>query len=158
MTTEHKHEIYVASSWRNEYQQDIVALLRAEGHEVYDFKNPAPGNDGFHCWSEIDEGWVNWTPRAFRFGLSHSRAEESFNLDMEALNKAEIVVLLLPSGRSSHVEAAYHKGKGGPVIVHMPERCEPELMYKMFNALTVDDRELVNTLRRGVPQLERAMI
>lgn len=36
-------KIYVASSWRNQYQPEVVATLRAVGHEVYDFKNPRPG-------------------------------------------------------------------------------------------------------------------
>lgn len=34
--------IYVASSWRCARQPAVVAALRAAGHEVYDFKNPAP--------------------------------------------------------------------------------------------------------------------
>ncbi len=157
MVTESKHEIYVASSWRNEYHQDIVALLRAEGHEVYDFKNPAPGNEAFQ-WGEIDYLWQEWHPHEFRAGLKHSAAEDGFKFDMAALDNAEIVVLLLPSGRSAHVEAAYHRGMGGPVIIHMPEPCEPELMYKMFNVLTIDDRELVSVLRRDIPQIARAVI
>ena len=33
-------KIYVASSWRNSYQQDVVSFLRNEGHEVYDFTHP----------------------------------------------------------------------------------------------------------------------
>lgn len=37
-------KIYVASSWRNSIQAEIVAALRAEGHEVYDFRNPGPNN------------------------------------------------------------------------------------------------------------------
>ena len=44
--------IYVASSWRNQYQQRVVSLLRELGHEVYDFRNPSPDNHGF-SWSEI---------------------------------------------------------------------------------------------------------
>jgi hypothetical protein len=31
-------KIYVASSWRNERQQDVVKTLRAANHEVYDFR------------------------------------------------------------------------------------------------------------------------
>ncbi len=152
-----KHKIYVASSWRNEYQQRIVARLRADGHDVYDFKNPVEGNTGFD-WSEIDDNWNGWTPTEFRFGLTHARAKEGFNYDMAALNAAEVVVLLLPSGRSAHVEAAYHFGRCGPVIVHMPEHCEPELMYKMFNALTVNESELIAALTRGIPTLGRMSI
>jgi hypothetical protein len=39
--------IYVASSWRNLYQPTVVTALRQEGYEVYDFRHPAPGDDGF---------------------------------------------------------------------------------------------------------------
>jgi hypothetical protein len=40
--------IYVASSWRNEAKQQATVLaLREAGHEVYDFRHPAPGNEGF---------------------------------------------------------------------------------------------------------------
>lgn len=46
-------KIYVASSWRNVFQQDVVNILRDLGHEVYDFKNPPHGNGGFK-WSDID--------------------------------------------------------------------------------------------------------
>jgi hypothetical protein len=38
-------KIYVASSWRNAEQPEIVGLLRDLGHEVYDFKNP-PNRSG----------------------------------------------------------------------------------------------------------------
>lgn len=30
--------VYVATSWRNEFQPGVVAALREDGHEVYDFK------------------------------------------------------------------------------------------------------------------------
>lgn len=29
-----KRRIYVASSWRNAYQQNVVRLLREDGHEA----------------------------------------------------------------------------------------------------------------------------
>ena len=31
-------KIYVASSWRNVFQQDVVGILRDLGHEVYDLR------------------------------------------------------------------------------------------------------------------------
>jgi hypothetical protein len=45
--------IYVASSWRNDVQPVAVEMFRQLGHEVYDFRNPRPGDNGFH-WSDID--------------------------------------------------------------------------------------------------------
>ena len=154
-----KHKIYLASSWRNRYQPGLVQLLRSAsgGHEVYDFRNPAPGNSGF-SWSEIDPEWSasgGWDASKYRAGLSSPIAEKGFQMDMGALENADIVVLLLPSGRSAHVEAAYHKGKGGVVIVHSPEPCEPELMYKMFNAITETDEELLGLLDLKLAQLKK---
>lgn len=34
-------KIYVASSWRNQHQPQVVSFLREQGHEVYDFRHPA---------------------------------------------------------------------------------------------------------------------
>lgn len=46
--------IYVASSWRNQYYPEVVKRLKAEGHDVYDFRNPPHGGCGFH-WTDVDE-------------------------------------------------------------------------------------------------------
>lgn len=147
------HKIYVASSWRNKYQADLVPQLRKRGHEVYDFRNPSPYNRGFH-WSKIDSEWEVWDVCQYREALRHPLAENGYMLDMNALDWAEVVILLLPSGRSAHVEAAWHRGKGKPVIVHSPEPCTPELMYKMFNAITADKTELFELLELHLFQLE----
>jgi len=151
MTT---HKIYVASSWHNKQQQWIVDLLRDNGHDVYDFKNPRPGNNGF-AWQEVSAEWEQWDVSKYRAALWHPKSEEHFRLDMEALNWADVCVLLLPSGRSAHTEAAWHRGRGKPVIIHMPEMCEPELMYKMFNTITETDEELAGALEFDVYRLEK---
>lgn len=31
-------KIYVANSWKNTFQQDLVKFLQEQEHEVYDFK------------------------------------------------------------------------------------------------------------------------
>lgn len=121
--------VYVASSWRNKYQPEAVTALRAAGHDVYDFRNPAPGNDGFR-WSEIDQNWENWTVEQYAASLDHPVARKGFKLDLAAVLSADLCVLVLPSGRSASWEYGYHCGSTGrPGIVYMPERCEPELMY-----------------------------
>ena len=57
--------IYVASSWRNTFQPEVVVDLRAAGHKVYDFRNPFNGVKGF-AWKELDGGWQNWTAEQYR--------------------------------------------------------------------------------------------
>lgn len=132
-------KIYVASSWRNNYQPDVVNVLRDQGHDVYDFKNPTP-NTGF-SWKTIDPNWINWTVSEYAAALEHPLAQQGFDSDMRALRAADLCILVLPSGRSASWEYGYHNALVGRCgIVYMPEACEPELMYKgsMF-AVTLGD-------------------
>ena len=137
-------KIYVASSWRNLMQPGIVVMLRKLGHEVYDFKNPAAGNAGFH-WSEIDGGWQDWTIDQYRSALTHPVAESGFKADFDAMEWADVCVLVLPSGRSSHLEAGWFIGQGKPTCIYLVD-AEPELMNKMASALVTDPHELFDWL------------
>lgn len=121
-------KIYVASSWRNALQPGIVHLLRGCGHEVYDFKHPAPGNSGF-SWAQIDADWQLWQPQEYAAALEHPIARAGFELDIGALRACEACVLVLPSGRSASWEFGYALGAGKSGSVVMLEPCEPELMY-----------------------------
>lgn len=145
--------IYVASSWRNRYQQSVVARLREAGHGVYDFRNPAPGNHGF-AWSQIDRDWQLWSPGAFRTALEHPIAHEGFHLDMDALEAADCCVLVLPCGRSAHLELGHAAGRGALTAVLIPEQCEPELMYRMVDIITLDVEELITKLALHDPERE----
>lgn len=126
-----KKKIYLASSWRNEYQPDVLAALRADGHEVYDFRNPSPGDIGF-SWSAIDPKWKEWTPEQFREALKHPLSQNGHSLDQTAMAWCNTGVLLLPSGSSAHLEAGWLAGQLKPTIVYAPALREPELMYKTF--------------------------
>jgi len=126
--------IYVASSWRNNIQPEVVQALREAGHQVYDFKNP-PGRSGF-AWSEIDINWQLWTAKQYIKALEHPIAVAGYNLDFNAMIWADVCVLVLPSGRSAHSEAGWFAGSNKPVIVLTDDSQEPELMYKMFHYIT----------------------
>lgn len=140
--------IYVASSWRNEHQQYIVNVLREAGHEVYDFKHPAPGDAGFH-WSEVDPNWQDWTIHQYRTALTHDYAKFGFNRDFDAMKAADACVLVLPCGRSAHLEAGWMKGAGKKVLAYIPcnYRMEPELMYKMLDGITNDIQGILTQLK-----------
>ena len=138
--------IYVASSWHNGYQHSVVKTLRLAGHEVYDFKNPNPNDTGGFHWSEIDPAWKEWTQQQFAAGLEHDIAKAGFESDFAAMQWADVFVLVLPCGRSAHLEAGWASGRGKPVIVYIPEKCEPELMYKLTDKLVFDLAELVGAV------------
>lgn len=136
--------IYVASSWKNVYQPHVVRFLRELGHDVYDFKNVC-GQKGF-SWAEVDENWRDWSPAEFVAGLNHPAAQSGFAHDFDALQKADVCVLVLPCGRSAHTEAGWAKGAGKKVIVYVPEAQEAELMYKLFDGVCCSEQELQTRL------------
>jgi hypothetical protein len=137
--------IYVASSWRNTYYPGVVNALRAAGHEVYDFRNPPHGGNGFH-WTDIDENAPNWSFEQYAEGLHHPLAERQFSADLEALEWADTCVLVLPCGRSAHTEAGWMAGAGKRVIAYIPEMVEPELMYKLFDGVVGSINDLLQSL------------
>ena len=137
--------IYVASSWRNPSQPDVVAALRAADHQVYDFRNPhlgpGKGRQGFH-WSEIDPGWESWTPEQFRDALSHPVAREGFESDLQGMQWADTFVLVMPCGRSAHLELGWAIGAGKRSFILLSNG-EPELMYSLAARLCTTLAELV---------------
>lgn len=135
-------KIYVASSWRNNVQPSIVALLRGRGHDVYDFKNP-PNGSGFG-WSEIEPAWrEKRDANTYLRALEHPRAREGFESDMRFLRGADLTVLVLPCGRSAHLELGFAVGAGQTTIVLLDSPIsEWELMYKMCSHVVRDADEL----------------
>ena len=137
-----KTKIYLASSWRNQYQQSLVKELRLLGYEVYDFKHPN-GDPGFR-WDKIEEKWQDWSMKEYREALKADYAQFGFNRDFDAMKAADICVLCLPCGRSAHLEAGWMKGAGKKVIAFIPlsETIEPELMYGLLDGIALDIQEL----------------
>lgn len=122
-------KIYLASSWRNPLQPQAVKMLRDAGHEVYDFRNPAPCKKGF-SWSDISKNWQAWTLEEFIEGLQHNIAQIGYSYDKAGLDWCDTCVLLLPCGKSAHLEAGYAIGKAKQTLIVLHDfRFEPELMY-----------------------------
>jgi len=138
-------KIYVASSWRNEKQPEVARTLETFGHEVYDFKNPRPGDTGFH-WSEIDGGWQTWSPEKYREALDHPIAKQGFYSDFAAMKWADTFVLVLPCGRSAHLELGWACGQGKQTIILL-DKVEPELMTKMVDHICLSMDEVIHLLQ-----------
>lgn len=100
--------IYVASSWRNAFQPSVVDALRADGHDVYDFRHPptdGDGADGF-SWREVDPTWQDWC------------------------------VYVMPCGVSASLEVGWACGAGKRTFVYVPGLRAPDLMVKMAELVT----------------------
>lgn len=146
--------IYVASSWRNAMQPAVVQGLRSVGGiEVYDFRHPNGADDGFH-WSEVMKSYPRIGPGEperladrdeYLEALDHPTAVAGFKNDMDAMEWADTCVLVLPCGRSAHLEAGWFSADperrlvillDGPGVV-------PELMYRMADAVVPTFQDLL---------------
>ena len=135
-------KVYVASSWRNKHYPEVVKQLKSHGFDVYDFRNPPDGKGGFF-WKDIDPNWEDWSTRDYIDKLHHPWAEYGFKRDIDAMKDADVCVLVLPCGRSAHSEAGWMAGAGKRVIAFIPEKQEPELMYKLFDYVTDSLEQLI---------------
>jgi len=161
------HSIYVASSWRNTIQPAVVKTLRAVGHRVYDFKQPnGTPQRGFH-WTDANlahSNPVDGDPLAidladvaqYLASLDNPAAVEGFQRDFDAMLDADAVVLVLPCGRSAHLELGWAVGAGKRTAILLDDGpCTPELMYRMVDKLATSLDELIRWLAE--PELDRAI-
>lgn len=124
--------IYIASSWKNEEAvRDLAHLLRGKGHEVDCFCDVSSGRYVFH-FSEI--GALDDLD-AITF-LEDERVQRAFAEDKKWMDWAEAVIMLLPCGKSAHLEAGYAKGQGKKLVIlgeFVPG--EFDVMYGFADAL-----------------------
>lgn len=139
-------KVHFASSWWNHYYPQVVDVLRSAGHEVFDFRHPWAGYEAFR-WSDISPDWESWSIAEYRNGLKHPVSKEKFRHDLEAMQWADICVLVLPCGRSALLEAGWFTGAGKQMVAFIPEKQEPERMYNLFDDIAVTTEELVTILK-----------
>ena len=141
-------KIYLASSWRNKYQPTLVQVLRGIGYDVYDFRNPTEGDNGF-SWRQItDEPPERWSAEKLVEVLGNPIARRGFDLDMNALRGCDVCVLFLPCGRSAHLELGWAAGAGKKTFVLLDNPIsEPELMYLMCTKVCASLDDLKKALK-----------
>jgi nucleoside 2-deoxyribosyltransferase len=115
---------------------------------VYDFRNPPGGIVGGFRWSEIDPNWKDWTASQYREGLQAPLAQRGFNSDFDGMKWADVGVLLLPCGRSAHLELGWMAGAGKPTVICTHNGEEPELMALLATTVCVSLEELLEFLQR----------
>lgn len=138
-------KVYVASSFRNVRQPEIVQVLRDHNFDVYNFRDSA--NSAFH-WSHIDPSWQDWTPQRCREALDHELAVKAFASDKAAMETADVCVLVQPCGRSAHLEAGWFAAQPYKHLVILLADGDPETMFKLADAICVSPGELLEALEK----------
>lgn len=139
-------KVYVASSWRCARQPDVVLALREAGHEVYDFKNPAPGQSGFG-WKQVTPNPPPWSAEETREVLAHPIAEQGFAYDIGAMQWCDAIVMVQPCGRSAALELGWGACAGKLTVALLADEQEPELMLKVADKIAVTLDEVVSFLK-----------
>jgi hypothetical protein len=147
---EEGHRIYLASSWRNKRQPEVLAALRKAGHEVYDFRNPKPGTIGF-SWKQCTKTPPPWSAVETIGVLAGEVAQAGLKLDFDAMKWADTVVMLQPCGRSAALELGLAIGAGKHTLVLLDDGQEPELMIRLADHLAVNLDELLTMIRELPP-------
>jgi len=151
--TDRPDYVYVASSWRNPFQPAVCAALSAAGVDHYDFRNP-PDGTGF-SWREVKSADAHGIPGKgtdwedvdeYLRMVSHPRALAGFSADFAAMQRADAFVLVLPCGKSAHLELGWAVGAGKRTAILLEEPVEPELMYRMVDHLAPDVLDLLGWL------------
>ena len=146
-------KLYTASSWRNRRYDHVVSRIKENpAFEVYDFRNPPDRKAAFH-WTAIDPNWLGWDAQKFRELIKHPIAKRGFDSDKGGMDWADVCVLILPSGKSSHLEAGYMAGQGKPLFILL-DGGEPELTYSLAAKLCVSVDELIAELESAEGQFE----
>lgn len=138
-------KIYVVGSLENPKVEEVAEALRTfDGVEVFDqWRAAAP--DGDKLWQAYCKrrGW------GYKEALRSDFVRTAYEFDFKHLSEADVVVLVMPAGRSAHLELGWALGKGKKGYILFPDG-EPDrydLMANMATDVFFSVDELVEALR-----------
>lgn len=140
-------KIYLASSWKNSEQLNALAYdLRGHIHLVDCFCDSASGRHVFSFDKLGDISLMNnLTIR------EEDKVKEGFKMDKSYLDWCDCCVMLLPCGKSAHLEAGYAKGSGKELIIFSPGGFpfgDIDVMYGFADFITNSYDDLVDYLAK----------
>lgn len=121
--------IYVIGSLRNPRVPEVAEELRSHGAEVFD--------GWYAAGPEADDYWqayANARGQGFAEALADWPAQNVFKFDLTHLSRADVVVLVLPAGKSGHLELGWALGQGKAGYILLDG--EPERYDVMYNFAT----------------------
>jgi hypothetical protein len=137
-------KVYVIGSLRNLKVPRTASALRLAGYDVFD--------DWFAAGPRADAHWHVYEEQHRRHGYSEAlagyAARHVFEYDRQHLDWADAGVLVMPAGKSGHLELGYLAGQGKPVFVLFDQ--EPkrwDVMYCLAQGVYFTFTDLLTALR-----------
>lgn len=142
------NKVYLASSWKNKKLVDKVdVFLKSRGFEVSNFTHP-DDRDYLFNWDQIPNS-ANMTQLDV---MQIPLVNNSFKEDKGWLDWADWIFLILPCGKSAHLEAGYAAGSGKKLAIYAEEfpKGEFDSMYGFCDIIGTNLEELVQLMKRYV--------
>ena len=134
--------VYLIGSLRNPKVPELGNYLRTQGVEVFD--------DWYGAGPEADDCWQKYETergRSYLEALDGHAAWNTFNFDHRHLSRCAACVLVMPAGKSGHLEFGFFIGLGKPGYVLFdaePERWD--VMYRFAQGVYCDKELLLKDL------------
>lgn len=136
--------LYLIGSLRNPEIPKVATLLRVQGWDVFD--------DWYAAGPEADDYWQAYEKErghTFEQALRGHAAKHVFDFDTTHLRACDVAVLLMPAGKSGHLELGAAWGLGKRIVICMPH--EPErfdVMYRYAERVCVGVPALIKYLEK----------
>ena len=132
--------IYLIGSLRHARVREVSSALRDQGYDVFDDWHAA-GPAADDIWREYEQE----REHGYLEALDGFHAQHVFKFDQYHLNRCTMGVLVLPAGRSGHLELGVMLGQGKPGFILLegkdPERWD--VMYKFATAVVSNIDDLI---------------
>lgn len=137
-------EIYLIGSLRNPQVPRLANWLRKRGLNVFDqWFAPGPHADDF---------WRDYTKlrgQSYKEALNDYAAKHIFQFDKHHIDRCSVGVMLMPAGKSGHLELGYMIGCGKPgFILFDKEPKRYDVMVQFATDVFFSKEELLKTLKR----------
>lgn len=135
--------VYLIGSLRNPAVPEVAAKLRASDIDVFDDWYAA-GPHADDCWRDYEKG----RGHSYAEALDGYAAKHVFSFDYMHLGRCDGAVLMLPAGKSGHLELGFMAGRGKPTFILLDEPERWDVMYQFATGVysTIDD--LVKGIRK----------
>ncbi len=134
--------VYIGGSMRNPRVPEVAKRLREAGFDAF---------DDWHCVGpEADDFWQKYEKdrgRTYEEALHGPHAMNVFEFDKGHLDRCDAFVLVMPAGKSGHMELGYMAGQGKDCYVLFdkePERYD--IMYLFANDVFFHEEDLLEEL------------
>jgi nucleoside 2-deoxyribosyltransferase len=121
--------LYLIGSLRNLRVPELASIIRHAGFSVFDDWHAA-GPEADDYWRDYEKAKGHNMAEA----LAGHAAQHVFGFDKKFLDLADAGILLMPAGKSGHLEAGYMVGCGKPMFMLFEE--DPERFDIMLNFFT----------------------